>query len=194
MASAVYKPTKVSTQDAALIRQILDGRRDLFGELIAPHLQPLLRIVRARTGTHPEVDDIIQQTSLKAFKHLEQFRFEASFRTWLIQIGLNEIRDWRRKRTSSRMIAFDVSRLAQLQAGDNDTSPFVECQKSEAAVRIRAAVARLPEKYRRVVLLLDFEDFSISEVAQQLQLTIPAVKTRHLRARQKMARCLGRRV
>jgi len=181
-----------SSEEVALIRKILGGRRDLFADLIAPHLTPLLRMVQATIGSHPDVEDIVQQTALKAFTHLEQFRFEASFRTWLIRIGLNETRQWRRKCASSRFLAVALPAWTQLPVADPSHSPLVECQRSEAIVRLRAALAWLPEKYRTVILLRDFEDLSFSEVAQRLGLTIPAVKTRHLRARGKMAKFLGR--
>jgi RNA polymerase sigma-70 factor (ECF subfamily) len=191
MASAAYTPNMTGMEEGRLIRKILGGRRDLFADLIAPHLKPLLRIIQATIGGHPDVEDIVQQTALKALTHLEQFRFEASFRTWLIQIGLNEARQWRRKSASSRFLALDFPTLAQFPATDESHSPLVECQRSEAVVRLRAALAQLPEKYRIVVHLRDFEDLNVSEVAQRLGLTIPAVKTRHLRARQKLAKFLG---
>jgi len=192
MASAVYTPNMAGTEEVALIRQILAGRRDLFANLITPHLKPLLRIVQATLGGHPDVEDIVQQTALKALTHLEQFRCEASFRTWLIRIGLNEARQWRRGCASSKFVALDPATLTQLPVADESQSPLVECQRSEAFVRLRAALAWLPEKYRLVVLLRDFEDLSLAEAARRLGLTIPAVKSRHLRARQKMAEYLGR--
>jgi RNA polymerase sigma-70 factor (ECF subfamily) len=192
MASAVYAPSITGTEEIGLINKILGGQRDLFADLITPHLTPLLRVVRARIGAHPDVEDIVQQTALKALTHLEQFRFEASFRTWLIQIGLNEARAWRRKCAYSRILALDLPTLTQLPAADESPSALVECQRSETIVHMRAALARLPEKYRCVILMRDIEGLSISEVARQLGLTIPAVKTRHRRARQKMARSLGR--
>src|ERR1700676_2115672 len=73
MASAVYTPNMAGTEEVALIRQILAGRRDLFANLIAPPLKPLLRIVQATLGGHPDVEDIVQQTALKALTHPEQF-------------------------------------------------------------------------------------------------------------------------
>ena len=197
MASAAYTlntytPNMTGTEEVGLIRKILGGRPDLFGDLITPHLTPLLGMIRATMGGHPDVDDVVQQTALKAFTHLEQFRCEASFRTWLIRIGLNEARDWRRKCASSRLLAFDLPTLTQFPASEERHSPLIECQRSESVVRLRAALAQLPEKYRLVVLLRDFEDLNVFEVAQRLGLTIPAVKTRHLRARQKLAKFLGR--
>jgi RNA polymerase sigma factor (sigma-70 family) len=179
------------TEEATLIRRIIAGRRELFGELIAPHLTPLLRVVRATMGSHAEVDDIVQQTVVKAFTRLEQFRFEAGFRTWLIQIGLNEARQWWRKNASS---PFVKSALTSIESPivDQGNSPFVEYQRSETIARLSAAVAHLPEKYRKVIVLRDFEDRSISEVAVTLGLTIATVKSRHRRARQKVSGFLTR--
>jgi len=180
----------MAAEEVELIRKILAGRRELFGDLIAPHLTPLVRTLRATTGGRADVEDIVQQTTLKAFTHLEQFRFEASFRTWLIRIGLNEAHQWLRKRASSRFLPLDLSTLTQLPVADEGRSPLVEYQRSEAIARMRAALASLPERYRLVIHLRYFEDLSLSEVARRLGLTIPAVKTRHLRARRKMATLL----
>jgi RNA polymerase sigma-70 factor, ECF subfamily len=180
----------MAIKEGELIRRILGGQRDLFGDLIAPHLTPLLRALRATIGGYVELEDIVQQTVLKAFTHLEQFRFEASFRTWLIRIGLNEARAWRRKCASSRILALDPAALTQLPVADESHSPRVEYERHEANVRLRAALARLPKKYRVVILLRDLYGFTLSEVAGRLGLTIPAVKTRQLRARQKMGRFL----
>jgi RNA polymerase sigma factor (sigma-70 family) len=192
MAFPAYTPKISGTEEADLICKILGGRRDLFADLIAPHLTPLIRIIQGTIGRRPDVDDVVQQTALKAFTHLEQFRSEASFRTWLIRIGINEARDWRRKCASSRLLALDLLALTQLPAVDASPSPLAECQRRESSVRLRAALALLPEKYRIVVHLRDFEDLNFAEVARRLGLTLPAVKTRHLRARQKMAKFLER--
>jgi RNA polymerase sigma-70 factor (ECF subfamily) len=181
---------RTGTDEAALIRKIVAGQRHLFGDLIAPHLTALSRIVRASIGDHPEVEDIVQQTALKAFTHLAQFRFEAAFKTWLIQIGRNEARQWRRKYSSSRLLEFTPHAFSELPIADQRPSPLIEYQRSEITARLGAAVAHLPEKYRKVILLRDFEDLSISEVAVRLGLSIPAVKSRHRRARQKVVRFL----
>jgi RNA polymerase sigma-70 factor (ECF subfamily) len=178
------------TDEAALIRKIVGGQPDLFGDLIAPHLTALSRIVRATIGGHPEVEDIVQQTALKAFIHLAQFRFQAGFKTWLIQIGLNEARQWRRKYGHSRFLEFTPQASSELPIADQSHSPLIEYQRNENGAQLGAALARLPEKYRNVILLRDLEDLSISEVALRLGLTIPAVKSRHRRARQKVAKFL----
>jgi RNA polymerase sigma factor (sigma-70 family) len=183
---------EAGTKEAALIRKIVGGQLGLFGDLIAPHLTPLSRIIRATIGDHAEVEDIVQQTALKAFTHLTQFRFEAGFRTWLIQIGLNEARQWLRKYASPRFLELKPSEFSELFIPDQGHLPLIEYQKRETGAEVSAALAHLPEKYRDVILLRDFEDLSISEVAVRLGLTIPAVKTRHRRARLKVAGFLER--
>jgi len=160
--------------------------------LFAPHLKPLIHTLRATIGANVEIEDILQQTALKALTHLDQFRFEASFRTWLVRIALNEARQSQRKWASSRLLAVDPTTLTLLPVKDERLSPWVEYQRTEARVRLRAALTLLPEKYRIIMLLRDLHGFTISEVARQLGLTIAAVKTRHLRARRKMAKFLSR--
>jgi RNA polymerase sigma factor (sigma-70 family) len=173
--------------EAALIRKIVDGHQDLFGDLIAPHLTALSHIVRATIGGYPEVEDIVQQTAIKAFVHLAQFRFEAGFKTWLIKIGLNEARQWRRKHGPLRLLEFTSHAFAELPIADQRPSPLIEYQRSETTSRLGAALAHLPEKDRIVILLRDVEGLSISEVAVKLGLTVPAVKSRHRRARRRVA-------
>src|SRR5271154_3048223 len=78
-------------REAELFREILAGLRDLFDVLIEPHLGAVRRAVRAKMGNDPEIDDVTQQAVFKASTHLEQFRHEGRFRTWLIRIALNEV-------------------------------------------------------------------------------------------------------
>src|SRR5436190_21844843 len=107
-----------------LIRQILAGRRDLFDDLIEPHLDAVWRAVRARMGNDPDVDDVAQQAVFKAFRHLEQFRFEGAFKTWLIRIALNEvIQNWR-KRFTSRSVRMEPYAMAAVSIADPKDSPF----------------------------------------------------------------------
>jgi len=190
MASAETTLHTTDTGESYLIREILSGRHDLFADLIAPHLAPLRRIVRASIGNQPDLEDILQTTALKALTHLGQFRCESTFRTWLIQIGVNEARQWQRKSASSRLLMLEPLLLAQLSFADEGSSSLVECQKIEAIARLRIALARLPERDRLVILLRDLEELSLADAAVRLGLTLPATKARHFRARRKMARLI----
>ena len=70
--------TRSGSEEAVLIGRILAGRKDLFDELLKPHLAPLWRVVQAKMGTDIDVDDVVQQTLLKAYLHLEQFQKRGS--------------------------------------------------------------------------------------------------------------------
>jgi RNA polymerase sigma-70 factor (ECF subfamily) len=183
---------RVERREDLLIRQILAGRRDLFETLIEPHLDAVWRTVRARMGNDPDVDDVAQQAVFKAFRHLEQFRFEGGLRTWLIRIALNEvIQNWR-KRFASRSVMMEASAIAAVSIADARDSPFNLCARRQEAGLLQTAIATLPEQYRLVVRMRDIEERSISEVAEALRLTASAVKTRHHRARRQMAKILSK--
>jgi RNA polymerase sigma-70 factor (ECF subfamily) len=176
-------------RDAVLIREILAGRRELFGDLIKPRLDAVWRIVRARMGNDPDIDDVVQQAVVKAFIHLEQFRFEAAFKTWLIRIARNEIVQTWRKRL--RPVTVELSVVGAILATDVKDSPFSSCARCEAAGLVETALAVLPVKYRQVIRLRDFEEHSVTDVAEALCITTAAVKSRHHRARLRMAKVLS---
>ena len=178
-------------REAELIREILAGRRDLFDDLIEPHWNAVWRAVQARMGNHPDIDDVVQQAVFKAFTRLEQFRFEGAFRTWLIRIALNEvIQNWR-KRVASRSVMMEPFTLAAVSVADPKDSPFNLCARRQTARLLQTALATLPEPYRLVVRMRDFEERSVSEVANALRMTASAVKTRHHRARRRIAKILS---
>ena len=180
-----------SQEEARLICEVLEGRKDLFGDLLQPHLTSLFHFVRAKIRWDSEADDIIQTTALKAFTRLDQFRFEATFRTWLMSIALNEILQWRRRHVRSRFVILDPAGLSHLPIADPGASPLRECQRRETVGLFRRALAKLPAKYQLVIRLRDLEDRSISETAQLLRLSVSAVKSRHHRARRQIVRFLA---
>jgi RNA polymerase sigma-70 factor (ECF subfamily) len=142
-------------------------------------------------GNDPDSDDVAQQAVFKAFTHLEQFRYEGGFRTWLIRIALNEvIQNWR-KRVASRSVSVEPFTLAAVSVADPKDSPFHLCVRGQTARLLQTAVATLPERYRLVIRMRDFEERSVAEVAEALSLTTAAVKTRHHRARRRMATILS---
>ena len=177
--------------DARLIGQVLDGRTELFADLLHPHLPGLFRLVRARMRDDPDAEDLIQQTVLKALTKLEQFRDEASFRTWLTKIAVNEVRQWQRKRVTSRLVSIDQAPLIYVSVVDPAASPFQECERRETVRSLQTALAKLPAPYRRMIHLRDVQQLSIAETAGLLHASIPTVKTRHRRARLQMAHLLG---
>jgi RNA polymerase sigma-70 factor (ECF subfamily) len=176
--------------DAFLIRQILNGRQELLDDLLAPYLSAVSAVVKARMGDDPDVEDVVQASVFKAFTHLQQFRFEASFKTWLIQIAINEVAQNWRKKLPSRTASLDRLALGDQLASDAKDSPFDQYSRNQNARLLHVAVASLPEPYRQVILLREFEEHSIIEVAKALRLTVASVKTRQHRGRRRVAKLL----
>jgi RNA polymerase sigma-70 factor (ECF subfamily) len=187
-----YRTIRPLNQEALLIRQVLAGRRDLFEQLLQPHMRLLSRFVRTRIRNDMHADDIIQDTLMKALTRFAQFRSEASFRTWLIQIAINEIRQLHRKQMHSRTSIPIYDAFPEERLIGTASSPIEEYERQETLRGIDSALCKLPEIYQKVVRLRDLQELSIAETARLLQLSIPAVKTRHRRGRLLLSQFLRR--
>ena len=176
------------SEEAVLIGRILAGRKDLFDELLKPHLAPLWRVVQAKMGTDTDVEDVVQQTLLKAYLHLEQFRNEARFGTWLIRIALREMLQQHCLRWPSLLVSLGLPALSKFQVSDETESPYKQLERSGTNNLLRKSIAELPEKYQTLIVLRDMQGVSVKDAARLLGMTVPAVKTRHRRALASKAR------
>lgn len=154
--------------------------------MLVPHLNYLHRIATKLTGNPWDADDLVQQTLLKAFVHLEQFRFEASFTSWLTSIAKNELRSFHRKPITSLIQAMDTRVLEGLAGASHGDSPEIACERLEDASRLHSALNRMSPAYQGVVRLRDLSGLSVQETAQLLSVSVSATKTRHHRARKKL--------
>jgi RNA polymerase sigma-70 factor (ECF subfamily) len=176
--------------EQVLIGRTLEGRTDAFWDLIEPHLGAVKRIVRMRLRSDNEVEDVVQQAVLRAFSHLQQFRGEASFKTWLSAIVFNEVSHLRRGRAVAGTQPLYEAQAAELP--DPASAPDVQFQRQEDIQLLHHALTRLPEKYRLMIQLRDLRELSVAETAHSLSMSAAAVKTRHHRARKLLVRSLAR--
>lgn len=194
--SPVYTPTWIEEKqpskdrDECLIDSALRDQPDAFGNLVAPHLGSLTRFARMRLRNHSEAEDVVQQAVLQAFYNLGQFRREASFKTWLSKITSNEVLHLRRGRAIARLRPLHETCADRL--ADPSSLPDVQIQRRQELERLRLAVTRLPDKYRLIIQLRDFDELSVAATARSLSLSAAAVKTRHHRARKLLLRSLDR--
>ena len=176
------------SQEETLIRRIRDGEHDLFYELIRPYERRLYATAFAILHNQADAEDAAQEAVLKALKHIGQFRAEAKFSTWLIQITLNEARMRKRKGHLHRM-----EPIVDQPDGDGNYIPrdFADwreipsetLERKEVRERLAQALDSLGEKYREVFVLRDMHHQSIEETAKTLGISTASVKTRLLRAR-----------
>jgi RNA polymerase sigma-70 factor, ECF subfamily len=156
-----------------------------FGDCVTQHLAFLTRMVRSLVHGDPIAEDIVQQTVLKALMNAGQFRFQSAVKTWLTSIAINEVRQayrcrWRKRAVPLVTENFDMERWPRVEF------PHHILEAEERDRLVRHAVSRLPQIYRSVVELCDLERVPLNEAARRLELTLPAVKSRHHRARQKL--------
>jgi RNA polymerase sigma-70 factor (ECF subfamily) len=166
--------------DNALIKMALAGETECFAVLMDRHRAALKRCIGAMVRNRTDSDDLLQDVLLKVWRCLSTFRSEASFRTWMIRVAINEVlQSYRRERRNPLVqIRRDLDGLAS--AGE---SPHRYLIRLEATMAVHNALARLPKRYRDVLILRDLDQLTTEEAARSLQETIPAVKTRLFRAR-----------
>jgi RNA polymerase sigma-70 factor, ECF subfamily len=186
-ASSPVRPVE-NQAEATLIRRIRNGERELFYELVRPYERRVYAATYAILRNEADAEDAAQEAMLKAFKNFRQFRQEARFSTWLIQIAVNEARMRRRREHADVMEPIADQREEDGSYTPRDFAdwreiPSESLERKEIRQKLIEALAALGEKYREVFVLRDVQQLSIEETAKALGISIASVKTRLLRAR-----------
>jgi RNA polymerase sigma-70 factor (ECF subfamily) len=174
--------------EAALIQRVRDGEHDLFYDLIRPYERRVYSATLAILRNQADAEDAVQEAMLKAFRHIRQFRSEARFSTWLIQIAVNEARMRRRKEHAELMEPIaarpdEEGNYTPRDFADWREIPSEALERKEIREKLAEALALLGEIYREVFVLRDMQHLSIEETADTLGISAASVKTRLLRAR-----------
>ena len=175
---------------AALVERVQGGDHDAFYELVRPHERGLFLAALSVVNNEADAEEVVQEAILKAFKAIGQFRREAKFSTWIIQIAINEARMRLRKDRKHLYDSLDEP-LKGDDEGDYIPRDFADwreipseaLQNAQLRAALKKAVDSLAPKYRQVLILRDVEHMSIAETAKLLGITEASVKTRLLRAR-----------
>jgi RNA polymerase sigma-70 factor (ECF subfamily) len=177
-----------TAHEAELIQRVKDGDHDLFYQLIRPYESRVYAAALAIVKNEADAEDIAQDAFLKAFRHLPQFRGEARFSTWLIQITVNQARMRKRRIATHAMESIndqqnDEGVYQPREFADWHEIPSESLERREIRDALTGALASLGEKYRTVFVLRDIQHLSIEETAKVLDISPASVKTRLLRAR-----------
>jgi RNA polymerase sigma-70 factor (ECF subfamily) len=176
--------------DSDVVRRILAGEKELYEILLRRNNQTLYRVVRSYLKEEKEIEDIMQNTYLKAFEKLYQFKHHSKFATWLIRIGINEALT-RLKEKGKYFILYESedksSKLNLLEFPDsNQVNPEKIMIRQEAKHMLEKAIDKLDLKYRAVYMLREIEEMSISQISDCLKLSNTNVKVRLHRAKTKI--------
>ena len=190
--------------DADLVKRAQAGEIDAFETLINRHERRVYSVAFRMLRQGPDAEDVAQQTFLSALEHLDGFRGEASFGTWLLQIATHAALKVIRKRKGLDTISLEAATEPNESTdsiphpefiADWRDSPEHLVQRHEIQALLDEALAQLDEKHRLVFILRDVQGLSIKETADALALTEANTKVRLLRARlqlrERLTRVLG---
>ncbi len=177
-----------ATREQDLIARVQRGQNELFYQLVQPYERRVYAAALAILRNETDAEDVAQEAMLKAFANIRQFRAEARFSTWLIQITVNEALMRRRRERTVVMEGIDDRRdeetdYAPREFADWREIPSEALERKEVRQKLAEALATLDRKYREVFVLRDMEQLNIQETAEALGISVASVKTRLLRAR-----------
>ncbi|HEX4232081.1 MAG TPA: RNA polymerase sigma factor [Bryobacteraceae bacterium] len=183
--------------EAALVARAKAGDMEAFSDLVQHYDRRVFRMAKQITQNDDDAEDVLQESFLKAYSHLDDFQGNSKFYTWLVRIAVNEALMKLRKRRSDRTVPLDDP----IDTGEDsvareiavwEDNPEQKYSREEMASILDQAVQSLKPAYRTVFILRDIEEMSIEETAEALSLSISAVKSRLLRARLQLREKLTR--
>jgi len=186
-----------STAESALVERARQGDSAAFSELVSRYERKIYRMARNITQNDEDAEDILQDSFLKAFTHLDSFQGQSKFYTWLVRIAVNESLMRLRKRKSDRTVSLDEN----IETDEEpivreiavwDDNPELRYSQTELRTILDQAIAGLKPIFRTVFILRDVEELSTEEAADALGLSVAAVKSRLLRARLQLREKLTR--
>jgi RNA polymerase sigma-70 factor (ECF subfamily) len=189
--------SQANIDESTLVAQAREGDKVAFGELVRRYEGKIFRLAQHITQNREDAEDVLQETFLKAYEHLDQFQGNSKFYTWVVRIAVNQSLMKLRRRKTDRSVSLDETIdtgedtiVREIAAWGED--PEERFSREELGEILDSAVKGLETPYRSVFVLRDIEELSTEETANALGLSIPAVKSRLLRARLQLREKLTR--
>jgi RNA polymerase sigma-70 factor (ECF subfamily) len=184
----IQKLNETVSDEMALVRAAKAGDISAFEQLVRRYDRNVFRIAQHITQNREDAEDVVQDAFLKAYENLARFQEQSKFYTWLVRIAVNEALMRLRRRRPERMVSLDEDIKTDEDTMPRevaDWSPNPEQLFSQAELKdiLTRTIQGLPSGFRTVFVLRDVEGLSTEETAEALDLSIPAVKSRLLRAR-----------
>jgi RNA polymerase sigma-70 factor (ECF subfamily) len=183
--------------ETALLTQAREGDTVAFGELVRRYEGKIFRLAQHVTQNREDAEDVLQETFMKAYEHLDQFKGDSKFYTWIVRIAVNQALMKLRRRKTDKTVSMDETIdtgedmvVREIAAWGED--PEQQLSREELGGILDSAIQSLEPLYRSVFVLRDIEELSTEETAEALGLSVPAVKSRLLRARLQLREKLTR--
>src|SRR5205823_5654642 len=190
-------PSTIARDDEhVLVAAAQAGGAAAFEELVNRYEGKIFRLTRTITGNHEDAEDAMQDAFLKAYSHLQDFHGDSRFYTWLVRIAANEsLMRLRKRRPNQFSLDEPVEGDTDLMPRElEDWGPSPEQGYAQAELQgiLSEFIEQLDPEFRIVLVLRDLEELSTQETAEALGISVPAVKSRLLRARLKLREKLNR--
>src|ERR1700685_3659917 len=183
--------------DILLVNRARGGDVQAFEQLVKQYDRQVFRIAQHITQNREDAEDVVQDAFLKAYEKLEQFQGNSKFYTWLVRIAVNESLMRLRKRRTGKMVSIDEDVETEEGSVPRDLAdwapdPEQNYTQAELGKILEKTIKGLPPGFRVVFELRDVQGLSTEDTADALGLSIPAVKSRLLRARLQLRERLSR--
>jgi RNA polymerase sigma-70 factor (ECF subfamily) len=190
-------PSQVVKEDEpALVAAAKAGDISAFETLVGRYERKIFRLTQNITQNREDAEDAMQEAFLKAFEHLQEFQGNSRFYTWLVRIAVNQaLMKLRKRRPNQVSLDEDIDTGEESIPRDVEDwgpSPEDRYEQRELGGILEGVISELEPSFRIVFQLRDIEELSTEETAEALSLSVPAVKSRLLRARLKLRQKLNR--
>jgi len=176
----------VCNTEAQWIVEAMTGDKEAFSNLVEKYHRPVYSVCYRMLGTPTAAEDAAQEAFIRAYQALDRYDPERSFATWLLSIASNYSIDQLRKKKVT-ILSMDSEKHAWLAPPDPGPSPEKAALEKEKQARVQAMLTELNETDRAAVVLQFWHDYSYEEIAETLDLSTSAVKSRLFRARRLLA-------
>jgi RNA polymerase sigma-70 factor (ECF subfamily) len=172
-------------EDVRLMRSVAGGDSAAFEQLIERHQSLVIGTVARMLGSNSDVEDIAQQVFIRVWKSASRYVPRAKFTTWLLKITRNLVfNELRRSKRRAHAPIQSEPKAEEMQLKDEaNQPPDASLLEAELQAAIEKAIGELPETQRMAVVLRRYEEFSYEQIADILDLSVPAVKSVLFRAR-----------
>jgi RNA polymerase sigma-70 factor (ECF subfamily) len=181
--------------DQELVERAQRGDKQAFGMLVDKYQRKLGRLLSRLIRDQTEVEDVVQESFIKAYRALPNFRGDSAFYTWLYRIGINTAKNYlvsmgRRPQVSSDIEIEDAENFEDANELRTMETPETELMTKEIAQTVNDTVASLPDELRTAITLREIEGLSYEEIATLMDCPIGTVRSRIFRARETIAQKL----
>ena len=178
-----YSAEASQATDNELVKRVCMGETQLFRLLIERHQQHIFNLCYRMLRQFEDADDATQDTFLKAYRSLKQFRGDARLKTWLCRIARNECLN-RLRHEDMASLDQQLTTDYSFQIADLTPSPLELIERQEIQSIVHEAINKLPHRYRLVITLFHLNGLSYEEISQVMEIPLGTVKTHIFRARE----------